>query len=94
MAGAKKKSRIPEFPDVAAAATFWDTHSSEDFPDEFEDVEVEFSPELKKRGRIRRALLIELDDEAEIKIAALAKQEGVTSEQLVHRWIGIHLKGA
>jgi hypothetical protein len=34
-----KTRRIPEFKTIEEAAEFWDTHSSADYEDEFEDVD-------------------------------------------------------
>jgi DNA-directed RNA polymerase specialized sigma24 family protein len=41
-------SRIPEFQSYEEEAEFWDTHSPEDFPDEFEDApEITFAEPLE-----------------------------------------------
>ncbi len=39
--------RIPEFQSYEEEADFWDTFSPEDFPDEFEEVEVSFGKPLE-----------------------------------------------
>ena len=41
---------IPTFNNEAEAAAFWDTHSPEDYPDQFVEAEVRFSRPLIKRG--------------------------------------------
>jgi len=43
----KAPSRIPEFRSYEEEAEFWDTHSPEDFPGEFEVVDVTFAHPLE-----------------------------------------------
>jgi len=44
----KKTQTVPEFKSIEEEANFWDTHSSEDFPDYWEPApEVKFSKNLK-----------------------------------------------
>ncbi|MGH2461078.1 MAG: hypothetical protein ACRDIY_19650 [Chloroflexota bacterium] len=40
---------IPRFANQAEMGDFWDTHSPEDFPDEFEDVQAAISPRRRTR---------------------------------------------
>jgi len=39
--------KVPEFKTVQEAAEFWDTHSTEDFPDFWEPTDLEFAPDWK-----------------------------------------------
>lgn len=39
----QKQNRIPKFKSVQAEQKFWDTHSVLDFPDQFKQVEMDFS---------------------------------------------------
>jgi hypothetical protein len=72
--------RIPEFKTVEEAADFWDTHSSFDFEDEFEDIEdVEFVP--VKRLRI----LLEVKALAELR--AMADAMGIEPSELARAWL-------
>jgi len=43
----KSPKRIPDFNSYEDEAEFWDTHSPEDFPDEFEEVNVTFAHPLE-----------------------------------------------
>lgn len=43
----KPLSRIPKFKSYEEEADFWDTHSPEDFPGEFEEVDVTFARPLE-----------------------------------------------
>lgn len=44
-----KAQQLPRFKSYEEEAEFWDTHSPEDFPNEFEDVEVEFVSAYARR---------------------------------------------
>lgn len=51
MTTSKKQTSIPRFASYAEEASFWDTHSPEEFPGAFEDVDVEFaSPAVLKHA--------------------------------------------
>ncbi len=39
----RKTTKFPQFKGKEEAAEFWDTHSPEDLPEEFERAEVKFS---------------------------------------------------
>jgi len=43
-------SRIPKFSSYEEEAEFWDTHDTEEFADELEEVEVKFHPPLSGQG--------------------------------------------
>lgn len=83
-----KSGRIPKFKDEAEAAAFWDTHSPEEFPEEFREAQVTFSRPLIKRG-----LTIKLSEETIEKLRGLAHERGVGPSTLARMWILEHLKG-
>ena len=79
---ARKPSQIPEFKDEAEAAAFWDTHSPEDFTEEFEDVQVRFAKPLVKRG-----LTVKLSDETIEQLRKIAEAQGIGPTTLVRMWV-------
>ena len=78
----RKSSRLPKFKDEAEAAAFWDTHSPEDFPEEFEDVQVRFSKPLIKRG-----LTIKLGEDTIAQVKRLGQERGIGPTTLARMWI-------
>lgn len=78
----RKPSRLPRFKSEEEAAAFWDTHSPEDFPEEFEPVEVKFSRPLIKRG-----LTVKLSDETIDELRRLGQEQGIGPSTLVRMWI-------
>ncbi len=79
---ASKSSQIPEFKDEAEAAAFWDTHSPEDFPEEFEDVQVRFAKPLIKRG-----LTVKLSEETIEQLPESAAAQGIGPTAVVRMWV-------
>lgn len=80
-------SRIPKFNTPEEAGTFWDTHSPEDFPEEFEEVQVKFS-----RPLINRGLTIKLTDETIEQLRKVAQNRGIGPSTLARMWILEHLR--
>lgn len=80
-------TRIPKFNTPEEAGEFWDTHSPEDFPEQFKEVQVKFSRPLIKRG-----LTIKLDDETIQELRIIAQQKGIGPTTLARIWILEHLK--
>lgn len=76
-------SKIPAFNSIEEEAAFWDSHSTTEFEDEWEPVEVEVAPDL----RSVRVVEIELDDETADLLFALARQRGVRASELARSWI-------
>lgn len=70
----KPPNRIPDFNSYEEEAEFWDTHSPEDFPDEFEEVEMTFAHPLEiVRVRDWRKILVDaLSGLPEVQRQALA----------------------
>ncbi|MDO8671707.1 MAG: CopG family antitoxin [Dehalococcoidia bacterium] len=84
----RKTTQLPEFKSEEEASAFWDTHSPEDFPGEFEPVEVKFSHPLIKRG-----LTVKLSEETIDELRKLGQEKGVGPTTLVRMWILEHLSG-
>ncbi len=81
------ETKLPRFGSEEEAAAFWDTHSPEDFPEEFEPVEAKVSRPLIKRG-----LTVKLSDETIARLRELAREQGIGPTTLVRMWILEHLK--
>jgi CopG antitoxin of type II toxin-antitoxin system len=79
--------QIPTFKDEAEAAAFWDTHSPEDYPEEFVEAEVRFSRPLIKRG-----LTIKLSEDTIRDLREIAQQKGIGPSTLVRMWVLEHLR--
>jgi hypothetical protein len=80
-AGNQVRSRIPEFSSIEEEAAFWDTHSTTEFEDEWEPVEIEISPNL---GHI---LSVRLDRPTFHRLSAIARQKGVGASTLARMWV-------
>lgn len=72
----KKTQTVPEFKSIKEEANFWDTHSSEDFPDYWEPApEVKFSKNLK--SIYPKVVPIRLDENTIDAVKKVAKQKGI-----------------
>ncbi|MBI2909306.1 MAG: hypothetical protein HYX92_16800 [Chloroflexi bacterium] len=78
----RKRSQLPKFKGEAEAAAFWDTHSPEEFPEEFEDVQVRFAKPLMKRG-----LSIKLDEPTIARLTRLGREQGIGPSTLARMFI-------
>ncbi|MCL4545463.1 MAG: BrnA antitoxin family protein [Chloroflexi bacterium] len=83
----REPSQLPKFKDEQALATFWDTHSPEDFPEEFEEVQATFSRPLIKRG-----LTIKLSEDTINQLREIAQEQGIGPTTLARMWILEHLR--
>jgi hypothetical protein len=81
MPSKKKISKIPKFKTYEEEALFWDTHSSEDFPEEFEIVQVQ----VRRPLRIRIAVPLEKSTVKELE--RISKEQGVEPTALARQWI-------
>lgn len=81
-----KKSRVPEFKSYQEEAKFWDTHDTEEFADEWEEVKVKFARPLKMTFSIR------LDPKTINKMDKIAEEKGVGPTTLARMWILEKLK--
>ena len=79
--GLAQEERLPEsFDTLEAFADFWDTHSSADYEDLMEPVEVEFELYSDKvYCAIAKDVLIQVRTEA--------RRQGVSTETLVNLWL-------
>jgi|SRR3989338_1097898 len=72
----KKTQTVPEFKSIEEEANFWDTHSSEDFPDYWEPApEVKFSKNLK--SIYQKVIPIRLDEQTKKAIEKVAREKGI-----------------
>jgi hypothetical protein len=87
------KDKIPEeFESPEQIQDFWDTHSTSDYWDEMDDVEMELSPALKSKIEIRKLYnLLELSSEQIKSIENEARIENIGSKQLISKWVLEHL---
>lgn len=79
---ASKATKLPHFASEAEAGAFWDTHSPEDFPEDFREVEVSFAKPLIKRG-----LTVKLSEETLAELRQRAEKQGIGPSTLVRMWI-------
>src|SRR5215469_16145975 len=79
--------QIPTFKDEPEAAAFWDTHSPEDYPEQFVEAVVRFSRPLIKRG-----LTIKLSEDTIRDLREIAQQKGIGPSTLVRMWVLEHLR--
>lgn len=75
-------SRIPVFDSLEEEAEFWDTHDSTEFEEEFTPVDWEIS-EVRSRFFLRA----EVDRATLRRVRELARGRGLTSDELVGRWV-------
>src|SRR5579871_5487574 len=82
------KSRIPTFKTIEEEATFWDTHSSEEFADELIPVEnVKFV-----KARSKKALTVRFDEETFEELVREADEKGIGPSTLARMLILEHLR--
>jgi len=89
----ENKDKIPEdFKSVEDARDFWDNHSSADYWDEMEDVDMELSPTLRSKLELKKIYnLLGLSEKQMSDIEAKAKREDTDGKQLIFRWISEHI---
>ena len=72
----KKIKTVPKFKSVQEEAKFWDTHSTEDFPDYWQEApDVKFSKHLV--SVYKTVFPIRLDKETKMAIEKVAKKKGM-----------------
>ncbi len=81
-----KKSNLPKTDSIKKLAEFWDTHEVTDFEDELEEVA---EPVFSRRGVGARvgAINVPLQQREAKAVQGLAQAKGISSEQLVRRWV-------
>lgn len=72
---------------MEAAAEFWETHGLADYWDQTH--EVDFDVDLQ-----RRVVLVPLEHDLANQLAALARQQGLSTETLVNLWLSERLQQA
>lgn len=89
----KHKSPLPEeFASIEAAQEFWDTHSTADYWEEMEDVDMQLSPTL--RAKLETKKLYRLLGLSAQQVSALeeeAKREQTNTRQLITHWVLEHI---
>jgi hypothetical protein len=76
-----RPSRIPTFSSVQEEAEFWDTHDTTEFEDEWEEVELEISPDLQ------HIIQIQLDRTQFRRLSMQAHSQGSTMTALARSWV-------
>ena len=75
-----KKNKLPKTDSIEELARFWDTHDLTDFQDELEEVT---EPVFQSDEAIR----VHLQPRESKEMRKLAKSNGVSQSELVHRWV-------
>ena len=80
----KRKDKIPEkFKSIEEIQDFWDKHSTADYWDEMDDVDIQLSPVLKSKLELKKLYrLLNFSDQQIEWIEAKAKFENLTSKLL------------
>jgi hypothetical protein len=84
-------SRIPEFASLEEEATFWDTHDTTAFEDEFHPVNVIFEEHLSDALPSKK-IAIRLDAETDRQLTVLAQQQGLRKPSLVRSVVQNYLR--
>jgi hypothetical protein len=89
------ESRTPipeEFASVEEAQEFWDRHSTVDYDDQMQEVEMELSPTLRSKLELKKLYrLLGFSSRQIAKIEGRAKSQAIDSRQLISRWILEHI---
>ncbi len=90
-ATSEKKSRIPKFKNIQEEAEFWDTHSTTEFEDEWEqmDDDIEF---IVVRGQPKKPMTIRLEPDVVTLLTQEAKSVGVGASTLARMAVLKYLK--
>ena len=80
---AKKKSRIPEFRNIAEEAEFWDTHDFTEFLDELTPVKLKVNLSVPKE----ETLTVRLQPQLKIRLTRVAEEMGVQTSTLARMWL-------
>jgi len=81
--------QLPRFSSPREAAAFWDDHSPLDYPEEFQQEDVEVARPLVKRG-----LTVKLDHDTIEQLTTIAHERGIGPSTLVRMWILEQLRAA
>ena len=88
----KKSQKIPDFKSREQEARFWDEHSPLDFPDYWEETDVEVNKPLRHEV----VLSVRLDEETAEKMERLARRRHIGKSTLARMLIiqGLERAGA
>lgn len=83
------ENKLPEeFKSITEIQSFWDTHSSADYWDEMEDVDLQLSPALQAKLEIKKLYrLLSLSSEQIAAIESKAQIANTNSKQLISTWV-------
>ncbi len=83
-----RRDPLPEsFDTLDEAGEFWDTHSSADYEDVMEDVDLEVDLSTSR-------VYCPIDKDLARQVRELARREGISTEELIHRWLQERLAAA
>jgi hypothetical protein len=82
----RPKEPIPKFNSYEEEREFWDTHDFADYWDDFDSVDLRFSPDLKS------VLTFPIDAETLDQLQKAASSRGVEIDTLLNSWIHEHLE--
>ncbi len=87
------KQPLPdEFSSIEEIQEFWDQHSSADYEEEMESVEMELSDSLKSKIETRKlSQLLGLSPRQIAMLKARAEEQRVGIKELIARWVLEHL---
>jgi hypothetical protein len=77
----KTRSRIPRFKNREEEAEFWETHSTTEFEDEFEEVK------LKVARPLSHILAVRLDARTIDRLAEIGRAKGLGPSTLARMWL-------
>ena len=84
MANEANVSSISKSRTLEEMAEFWDTHDAADFDDQTHEVEISF--DLRSRRHY-----IAIDPDLLVRLRALARARGLSTESLVNLWLQEHV---
>lgn len=89
----KNKTPLPEhFTSLEEIQEFWEHHSSADYWEEMNDVEMSLSPGLQAQLEMRKLYqLLDLTSQQIATIEATAAQKHMASRQLLSQWVREHV---
>lgn len=89
----KNKPPIPEkFNSIEEIQDFWDHHSTADYWDGMEEVDLRISPQLKSKIELKKLYKILGFSPYQIaEIEERAKGENISSKQLIYKWVLEHI---
>ena len=89
----KHKTPLPEeFASIEDVQAFWDSHSTADYWDDMEDVDMQLSPVLQARLETKKLYrLLGLSAQQTSMIELEAKREQIDARRLITHWVLEHI---